>query len=431
MFKTTAILLTYGAIGGFAAWSLGTASTASLFLFGIVPILWLDRWCFRLSPWPRDEARRWELARRAAWFLAGMMAFRQLWLGNVTWHEALYLGAEITLATAFLEGVVRFSHVALRRCIASKDPKTIGWGDRWRDTLVVCALVGVLAPLGALHPPHSVAKRLPSVPGFAVETVSVPTADGLDLHGWLMSQPGARALLVFCHGHKGNCGQVVHFLKAAGPLGFNVSACDFRGHGESPGHTVAFGLHETQDVVAAVKFIRIAIRTSPCSLSVCLTARRSCSRRCRNFRMFRRFGSKGAFSSFDGVVDHVFHNVPEPFRDCITCFYSTMGWLDCGFHASDIRPIERLTEVRIPICFCHGRLDDLIPFEHAEALYRSYRGPKEYLWFDDGRHYGLRKDHEEEYFARFCRFLDERMPTPSPAACARSGSLITVAPPRR
>src|SRR5205823_5411872 len=128
-----------------------------------------------------------------------------------------------------------------------KAPVAAGWAVRWRETAVVGGLVGVLAPLGALHPPHSVATRLPSVPGYTVTAVRVPTADGLELHGWLLSQPDARALLVFCHGHKGNCGQVAHFLKVLRPLGFNVLACDFRGHGESPGHTAAFGLHETED----------------------------------------------------------------------------------------------------------------------------------------------------------------------------------------
>ena len=409
MYKTTIALLCYAAIGGVALWSLGTSSTASLFLFGIVPVLWLDRWCFRLAPWPDDEACRWELARRAAWFVAGMLAFRQLWLGNVLWQEALYLGAEITLASAFLEGVVRFSIAGWHKWITPSGVKTIGWGDRWREALIVLVLVGVLAPLGALHPPHSVAKRLPSVPGYVVENVSVPTADGLDLHGWLMSQPDAEALLVFCHGHKGNCGQVVHFLKAVRPLGFNVIACDFRGHGESPGHTAAFGLHETEDVVGAVKFIRQRYPEKPVFLVGVSYGAAVVLQALPEIPNVQAVWVEGAFARFDDVVDHVFQAVPQPLRTIITAFYSALGWLDCGFRAKDIRPIDKLEGVRIPICFCHGKQDDLIPFEQAEALYHSYAGPKACLWFDDGRHYGLRKNHEEEYFARFCEFLEEQM----------------------
>jgi uncharacterized protein len=409
MVKTTFILVGYLAIGGFAVWWLGTASVSPLFVFGVVPVLWLDRWCFQLAPWPADEPRRWEIARRSAWLIVGVLGFRQIWLGHVPWYEALYLGAEITLATAFLETVVRCTGAAMRRWIRRKEPMATGWGGRWRETLIVCGLVGVLAPLGALHPPHSVAKRLPSVQGYEVETVAVPTSDGLELHGWLMSKPDARGLLVFCHGHKGNCGQVAHFLKAVQPLGFNVLACDFRGHGESPGHTAAFGLYETQDVVAAVNFLRQRYPDKPLFLVGVSYGAAVVLQALPEIPDVRAVWVEGAFARFDGVVENVFRMVPQPLRYCVADFYSTLGWLDCGFRASDIRPIDKLRNVRVPICFCHGRRDDLIPFEQAETMYNSYAGPKSCLWFDDGRHYGLRKNHEEEYFTRFCGFLEEHM----------------------
>jgi pimeloyl-ACP methyl ester carboxylesterase len=415
MFKNWCVPVGYLAIFICATRWLGTASLAQLVLFGVVPVLWLDRWFFKLVPWTSNEPLRWELARRAAWFLGGLLAFRQFWMGNVPWLEALFLGAEITLAAAFLESLVR-AGAATRRWAVGKSPTAITWAGRWREAAVVIGLVVLLAPLGALHPPHSVAKRLPAVPGIAVETVNVPTADGLELHGWLMTQKDARAMLVYCHGHKGNCGQVAKFIKAVQPLGFNVLACDFRGHGASPGHTAAFGLHETEDVIAAARFIRARYPNKPLFLVGVSYGAAVALQALPEIPDVRAVWVEGAFASFDGVVDRFFQPVPEPLRGCVTGFYGALGWIDCGLRPGEISPMDRLHGVRVPICFCHGRLDNLIPFAQTEAMYCSYAGPKSCLWFDDAGHYRLRTNHEAEYFTRFCSFLNEWLEKELPVA---------------
>ena len=293
--------------------------------------------------------------------------------------------------------------------VARRAPTTIGRAGRLREAALVCGLVAVLAPLAALHPPHSVAKRLPSVPGYVVETVKVHTADGLTLHGWLMSQNDARALLVFCHGHKGNCGQVAPFLKVLQPLGFNVLACDFRGHGASPGHTATFGRHETKDTVAAVQYLRGRYPNKPLFLVGVSYGAAVVLQALPELPDVRAVWVEGAFARFEDVVDRFFQPIPQPFRSGVVVFYNGLCWLDCGFRPCDVRPIDGLQQTHLPICFCHGCEDTLIPFAQAEALYSSYTGPKSCLWFADGRHYGLRRDHEEEYFSRFRAFLETHL----------------------
>jgi hypothetical protein len=83
-----------------AIYTWGAESLVQVILFGLVPVIWLDRWWIRVAPWLREEPRYFEVARRAAWFVGGVLALRLFWHGHILWHELLFLGAEITLATA-------------------------------------------------------------------------------------------------------------------------------------------------------------------------------------------------------------------------------------------------------------------------------------------------------------------------------------------
>ena len=242
-----------------------------------------------------------------------------------------------------------------------------------------------------------------------MDTVSVPTSDGLLLHGWLMSQKDARALAVFCHGHKGNCGEAGSFLRLLQPLGFNALACDFRGHGASPGHTTTFGLHETKDVVAAARFLRERYPNKPLFLIGVSYGAAVVLQALPEIPDVRAVWVESGFARFEDTVEQFFHVLPGPVRPYVAGFYDFLGWVDCGFHARDIHPIDRLQGVRVSICFCHGCLDEVVPFAQSQALYESYAGPKAHLWFADGHHHGFRRLHEEEYCARFRQFIETNL----------------------
>jgi alpha-beta hydrolase superfamily lysophospholipase len=409
MLKRVMTLTAYGGILLGAVLCLGTASWAPVVLFGLTPILWLDRWCVRPSRWPTRSPLRWEVVRRLVWFAGGILVIQLFWpRKNITWQEKLYLGAALSLATAFLQSALVLAGAAWRWGFGLQAPVRTN-RFRWQETFIVCLMLVVLSPLGNLHPPHSLAPAVPSIPGAQVTTVAVPTSDGLELHGWLMTQSNPRGLLVFCHGHKGNCGEVGGFLPILAALRFNVLACDFRGHGGSPGHTASFGVHETRDVVAAARFLQQRYPHRPLFLAGNSYGAAMVLQALPEIPETKAVWVESSFARFEDVVDQFFHPVPRPFRTWITGFYDVLGWLDCGFRASDIHPIDRLQEAHVPICFCHGRLDALVPFSQAEALYACYAGPKSCLWIADGGHYALRRGHEQEYFTRFQAFLESHL----------------------
>jgi fermentation-respiration switch protein FrsA (DUF1100 family) len=89
--------------------------------------------------------------------------------------------------------------------------------------------------------------------------------------------------------------------------------------------------------------------------------------------------------------------------------YSGLGWLDCGFWAPAVNPIESLRAVRVPVYFVHGQRDELVPSAEGEALYEAYDGPKWHWWVAGASHYDVRQRHRDEYLVRLRSFLEDRL----------------------
>ncbi|MEO6811408.1 MAG: lysophospholipase [Isosphaeraceae bacterium] len=85
--------------------------------------------------------------------------------------------------------------------------------------------------------------------------VTLPTADGLALHGWHWPWPSPRGVLIIAHGLGEHGGCYRHVAEALGPaLGVDVLTFDFRGHGRSPGRRGVVRLYDelTTDLRAAL-----------------------------------------------------------------------------------------------------------------------------------------------------------------------------------
>src|SRR5262249_15250280 len=152
------------------------------------------------------------------------------------------------LVTAMLGGARRL--LARSRWL----PGPISIGLLYVPLVLLLALA--IPYLVTIHPLHTVPKRTPAALGLDFEEVQFRTADGVRIGGWLIPHPQARGNVLFCHGHGRNRGHVAGLLHTLQALELNVLAIDFRGHGESGGHTSTFGHGEVEDVLAAAAYLR-------------------------------------------------------------------------------------------------------------------------------------------------------------------------------
>jgi fermentation-respiration switch protein FrsA (DUF1100 family) len=50
------------------------------------------------------------------------------------------------------------------------------------------------------------------------------------------------------------------------------------------------------------------------------------------------------------------------------------------------RNIDKIGRVRCPVLVMHGRVDDIVPLSHGQALWAAAPEPKRFLWMDGAGH---------------------------------------------
>jgi fermentation-respiration switch protein FrsA (DUF1100 family) len=353
--------------------------------------LLLDRYALGLLPWAPIAWRK-EVFARAASFLGGAAVFYFMRPGIVPLREAAYRGMVVCLVAFLVE-----------RLLGLLRPSRRGLGL----AAILAGTVLLIPVVAALHPLHTVPKRTPASLGLDFEDVRFRTADGVELAAWLVPHPSPRANLIFCHGHGRSRGHVAALLPTLHSLGLNVLAFDFRGHGDSEGHTSAFGHLEVEDLVVAEAYLSRRCPGQPLLLAgVSLGAAVSLQALPR-LPHVRGVWSEGAFARFGNAVDYKFSPLPAPLRASLVHLYYGLGWLDCGLWGPNVNPVECLRGVTVPIFFCHGRRDELVPFAEGEALFLSYGGLKQHWWVEGACHYNVRQRNHAEYLGRLRAFLEE------------------------
>jgi pimeloyl-ACP methyl ester carboxylesterase len=363
-----------------------------------------DRYVLRLLPWATPVAWTREVCVRFGYFLLGAAGFYVMRLGIVPLWEAAHRGMIVSLVAVLVETAVGWvprpkgSHLA-----------PAGRRGLW-VRLTFLGLFGLMVPVVAtLHPLHTVPKRTPGALGLAYEDVRFRTFDGVELAGWLVPHPHARGNVIFCHGHGRNRGHVAGLLETLHDMGLNVLAFDFRGHGDSEGHTSTFGQREVRDLVAAETYLSRRFPAQPLFLVGISLGAAVSLQALPQLPSVQGVWSEGAFSRFQNVVDTNLKWLPSGLQRPLAWMYDGLGWLDCGFWAPGVNPVDCLKGITVPICFCHGEHDELVPFDEGKALYTSYAGPKWHYWAEGATHYNVRQEAREEYLRRLRTFLEAHL----------------------
>lgn len=106
------------------------------------------------------------------------------------------------------------------------------------------------------RPPREAILRTPSHLGLDWEPLSLVTADGVALSGWLVTPPRPRATVLLFHGIESTRERMLSRIEFLAPAGYRCVAVDHRAHGESGGNSSSFGFHERHDVCAVLALAR-------------------------------------------------------------------------------------------------------------------------------------------------------------------------------
>jgi fermentation-respiration switch protein FrsA (DUF1100 family) len=370
-------------------------SASGFVVMGVGLALLLDRYVLRLLPWPPVAWGK-ELAVLSGAFLVGAAGFYFARPGIVPVWEAAFRGVAVCLLLFLME--------VLTRAIAGGPAEQ---HQRLAVRLLLLGLFALLIPVAAgLHPLHTVAKRTPAAFGLAFEDVRIRTADGVELAAWLVPHADARGNVIFCHGHGRNRGHVAGLLPTLHDLGLNVLAFDFRGHGDSEGHTSTFGHREVADLIAVTAYLNQRFPDRPRLLVGISLGAAASLQALPELPQVKGVWSEGAFAKLRHAMKYQFAWLPAVLRRPLLTFYDGVGWLDCNFWGPSVNPIDAMRRAHdVPIYFCHGEKDELVPLVEGKALEGAYGGPKWHWWVQEATHYDVRQRNRDEYLARFRAFL--------------------------
>ncbi|NBC26171.1 MAG: alpha/beta fold hydrolase [Bacteroidetes bacterium] len=220
----------------------------------------------------------------------------------------------------------------------------------------------------------------------------VPTSDGLDLHGWLVGDPGKGPVVVYSHGNAGNISGRVEIAGEIARQGASVFMYDYRGYGKSEGKPDEQGIYT--DGEAVVHYLRrnlgIAVERMIFygkSLGGAVAARQSA-----------RFNGAGL------VLDSAFLNGPEIAGDLYPLVPSFL--VSIRFPVDE--DLRNTNASRIMIL--HGTNDRIINIRHGRTLHdiASEKKPSSFVELPGGHNssFVMSREIYAGAWANFLKSLD-------------------------
>ena len=222
-------------------------------------------------------------------------------------------------------------------------------------------------------------------PGLAVEDAWFTAADGVQLHGWYLPHPQAKAAVLLSHGNGGNVTHRAELLQTLHRrLGVSLLIYDYRGYGRSAGRPNERGI--LLDARAARAWL----------------AQREGLAESDIVQMGESLGGAVAvdLAAADGarglILDSAFNRLPD-----------VAAW---HFPWFPVRPLMRtqldaaakIGDYRGPLMHLHGDRDRIVPIAFGQRLFERANEPKQFVVLPGGDHNDPRP---KLYYDRLAEFI--------------------------
>ena len=270
---------------------------------------------------------------------------------------------------------------------------------RWSIFLLVlylsaCLIGGIYLADGTLHPGRRALTEGEAANfreslhqnGATVSDVAITTHDGVGLKGWMLrpAHTNGDAALVL-HGLGDNRLGMEGVARLLLAHGFTVLLPDARGHGESGGPLVTYGLLERDDIHQWVDFLETAVRPG-CVYG--LGESMGAAELLQALEVEKRFCGVVAESSFSSFREMAYDRMGQPLglgpwvgrivlRPLVEIAFLRARW-KYGLDMTGISPESAVAQSSTPVLLIHGQVDGNIPVRHSREIHRL--NPQTVLW---------------------------------------------------
>ncbi len=274
------------------------------------------------------------------------------------------------LAYSHADAMLHFSHGGLR----TTTPEKLGFRSKIR-----VLFAGVNIPRPASH-------RRPSDLAPDCRVLSVPGPGGITLSCWYCDRGRGTPVVILFHGYSAEKTSLLGEARAFLGLGASVMLVDFRGSGGSSESYTTVGVHEAEDVAAAVRYARRRLSHS----NVFLFGRSMGA--AAVLRAVHAHAIQPDAVILEAVFDTLLNTVRHRFRAMqvpafpsaeLLVFWGGRQW---GFDGFEHNPSDYAASVHCPALLMHGARDPRVSLTEARRVFEAIAGTKEFVTFEQSGH---------------------------------------------
>ncbi|MDI6765587.1 MAG: alpha/beta hydrolase [Bacteroidota bacterium] len=244
------------------------------------------------------------------------------------------------------------------------------------------------------------------------EEINIATTDNINLHCWLIkANRPAKGTLIYLHGVADCKIDGLRFANISHAQGYNVFLYDSRRHGYSGGKYCTYGEHEKFDVVQIIDYLfsrsdlsvgKIGLFGTSMGAAVAIQSAAIDSR-------IAAVAAENSFATLRTIFDDYqkrMIKLPFHYLRNLVIIHSE---LRAKFKASQVSPLESISNIHIPILFIYGTADHLIKHQYSILLYECANQPKEIYPIEGASHNNIWEIAGIEYEQRLLNFFEKNL----------------------
>lgn len=237
---------------------------------------------------------------------------------------------------------------------------------------------------------------------------SITSYDDLSLQAYVYEQPTpTNDWVLAVHGYTGSARQMTRWNRQLYELGYNVFAPDLRGHGQSEGNYYGMGWLDQQDLQ---DWLHLLINEYPEANITLYGVSMGAS-------AVLNLAASDLPKQVDTVIaDSGFTSVAEIFETQLndTLHLPSFPIMNAANSVSKLRinldfyqasTVALVPNIKIPIFYIHGGLDDFVPVSNVHALAKATSSPHHVWVVENANHGEAVKVQPDEYRKRLHEFI--------------------------
>ncbi len=244
--------------------------------------------------------------------------------------------------------------------------------------------------------------------------VEIRSYDGLKLRGHYYRHPEAKRIIIAFHGWRSCWSRdfsiVSDFWKKNG---CSILYCDQRGHGDSEGKYIGFGLTERYDCLAWAKYLSVNTHDIPIYLAG-LSMGGTTVLMASDLELPERVAGIMSDCAFSGPQAEWKHIIEKNFKfsyEIIRDLADKMLKKKLGVESVTFTTSDALKNAKVPVLFIHGASDNFVPVTMTYENYLACASEKMLLIVpgaDHGISYRVEKDNYERKVLDFISLCENK-----------------------